>query len=57
MGLKEEALRKWLGEQLSRIGKLEDGLDRKGGKLAKWASAREKQGSAEEAQKYGVQEE
>ena len=56
MGLKEEALRKWLGEQLSRMSKIEEGLDRKGGELVKQAMVKEKQGSAEGVQKYGVQE-
>ena len=41
-GLKEGALRKWLGEQLSRMSKIEEGLDRKGGELAKWAMVKEK---------------
>ena len=41
-GLKEEALRKWLGEQLSRMSKIEVGPDRKGGELAKWAMVKEK---------------
>ena len=50
-GLKEEALRKWLGEQVSRMDKLEESLDQKGGELAKRAPVREKQGSAEEGQR------
>ena len=39
------------------MSKIEEGLDRKGGELAKWAMVKEKQGSAEGVQKYGVQEE
>ena len=35
--LKEEALRKWLCKKLSRVDKLEEGLDRKGREMAKWA--------------------
>ena len=56
-GLKEEALRTWLGEQVARMDKLEESLDQKGGRMAKGAQAREKQGSAEEGQRYGAQEE
>ena len=52
-GMKEEALRTWLGEQVSRMDKLEESLDQKGGRLAKGAPAREKQGSEEEGQRYG----
>ena len=47
-GLKKEALRTWLGEQVARMDKLEESLDQKGGRMAKGAPAREKQGSAEE---------
>ena len=35
------------------MSKIEEGLDRKGGELAKWAMVKEKQGSAEGVQKYG----
>ena len=56
-GLKEEALRTWLREQIARVDKLEESLDQKGGRMAKGAPAREKQGSVEEGQGYGAQEE
>ena len=39
------------------MGKLEEGLDRKGGELAMEAPVREKRASAEEVQKHGAQEE
>ena len=55
--MKEEALRRWLGEQVSRMDKLEESLDQKGGELARGAPVRKKQGSAEEGQRYGAQEE
>ena len=54
--MKEEALRKWLGEQLSKASKIEEGLDRKGGELAKRIKIKENPKSAEGVQKYGVQE-
>ena len=38
------------------MSQIEEALDRKGGELAKRAMVNEKQGSAEGAQKYGVQE-
>ena len=56
-GLKEEALRTWLGEQIARVDKLEESLDQKGGRMAKGAPAREKQGSVKEGQGYRTQEE
>ena len=36
------------------MSKIEEGLDRKGGELAKRAMIKEKHGSAEGLQKYGV---
>ena len=38
--MKEEALRKWFGEQVSRMDKLEESLDEKGGELAMGAPVR-----------------
>ena len=35
-GLKEEALKKWRGEQLSRMSKTEEGLDPKGLPSGSW---------------------
>ena len=51
--LKEEDLRKWLGEQLSWMSKIQEGLDWKGGELAKRTMAKEKQGKAEVVQITG----
>ena len=49
--------RTWLGEKIARVDNLEESLDQKGGRMAKGAPAREKQGSAEEGQGYRTQEE
>ena len=56
-GLKEEALRRWLGEQVSRMDELKESLDQKRRDLTMQALVREKKGSAEEGRRYGAQEE
>ena len=55
LGLKEEALRRWLEEQLSKTSKIEEGLDRKGREFAKRIKIKENRRSAEGLQKYGMQ--
>ena len=57
IGLTEEALRRWLGEQVSRMDELKESLDQKRRELAMQAPVREKKGSAEECLRYGAQEE
>ena len=56
-GLKEEALRRWIREQVARMDKLQASLDQKRRELAMHAPVREKKGSAEEGRRYGAQEE
>ena len=55
--MKEEALRRWLGEQVSRMDELKESLDQKRRDLTMQALVREKKGSAEEGRRYGAQEE
>ena len=55
--MKEEALRRWIGEQVARMEDLKESLDQKRRELARQAPVGEKKGSAEEGQRYGAQEE
>ena len=53
----EEALKRWLGEQVSRMEELNESPDQKRRELAMCAPVREKKRSAEECRRYGTQEE
>ena len=56
-GLLEEALREWLGVQVSRTDELKESLDQKRSELAMQVPVRKKKGSGEKGQKYGAQDE